>query len=110
MERLEGEIGKFIQVDTHTMKRSLIGFARLLVELEIDQELVKEIEIEDEDGEILLYKVDYEWLPITCTKCKNLGHHFSNCRKEEIQAKQKKNWSALQSRVHGHMPSTWLAF
>ncbi|XP_074315244.1 uncharacterized protein LOC141651429 [Silene latifolia] len=55
-----------------------------MVEVEIDQQFVTQIVFEDELGLEVKVAVEYDWLPITCQKCKDIGHKTSNCRRKEI--------------------------
>ncbi|XP_062075185.1 uncharacterized protein LOC133779211 [Humulus lupulus] len=77
---LVSTIGKPIMIDKITKNRSMIKFARILVEMEIADTLPKFISYFNEKGQIMEQIIDYEWLPTKCTKCKKLGHSVSSCK------------------------------
>ncbi|XP_074293387.1 uncharacterized protein LOC141620408 [Silene latifolia] len=74
LEKLASLIGKFVRIDDLTVECTLLGFARVLVEVEIDQKFPTRIDFEDELGKDIHVAVEYDWLPITCAKCKGIGH------------------------------------
>ena len=39
----------------------------------------------NEDDELVRVKVEYDWKPIICAKCKHHGHMESNCRMEVVK-------------------------
>jgi hypothetical protein len=52
---------------------------RVLVEVNIDSEFPKEIEIIGADGSRVAIGIEYPWLPVKCKKCKvlwSLGSHL----------------------------------
>ncbi|XP_074305014.1 uncharacterized protein LOC141639943 [Silene latifolia] len=81
LEKLSSLIGKFVHVDDLTVDRTLLGFARIMVEVEVDQKFPDKITFVDEMGQNVTVLVEYDWLPITCTKCKGIGHTEKQCRK-----------------------------
>jgi hypothetical protein len=76
-------IGKPICEDSVTENHSRLRFARVLVEVYIDAEFPKEIEVIGLDGGILTIGVEYPWLPIRCKKCRLFGHATYTCTKAE---------------------------
>ncbi|XP_074315565.1 uncharacterized protein LOC141651766 [Silene latifolia] len=81
LEKLASLIGKFVRVDDLTLDRTLLGFARVMVEVGIDQIFPEKINFLDELGQNVTVAVEYDWLPVTCTKCKGIGHKEAQCRK-----------------------------
>ncbi|XP_062119382.1 uncharacterized protein LOC133833143 [Humulus lupulus] len=73
-------IGKPIMIDKITQNRSMIKFARVLVEMEIANTLPKFISYFNDKGQIVEQIIDYEWLPTKCSNCKKLGHSVSSCK------------------------------
>ncbi|XP_074309059.1 uncharacterized protein LOC141643690 [Silene latifolia] len=90
LEKLASLIGKFVRIDDLTVERTLLGFARVLVEVEIDQKFPTRIEFEDELGKDIHVAVEYDWLPITCDKCKGIGHAATMCRRKEFYIQKPK--------------------
>ncbi|XP_074291861.1 uncharacterized protein LOC141618677 [Silene latifolia] len=83
LRKLSGEVGSFIKCDESTANRNFFGFARVLVEVQIGQSYPKELKFKDELGQMHRVRVEYDWLPLQCTKFKGLGHLQEDCRKGE---------------------------
>ncbi|XP_062075210.1 uncharacterized protein LOC133779239 [Humulus lupulus] len=96
LSALVSTIGKPIMIDKITQNRSMIKFARVLVEMEITDSLPKFISYFNEKGQIADQIIEYEWMPTKCSNCKKLGHSISSCkfvsevvwRKKEGQQKE----------------------
>ncbi|XP_074290503.1 uncharacterized protein LOC141617216 [Silene latifolia] len=67
--------------DEATSAKTRLGFARVMVEVPFGRQIPKCVKFMDEDGHTVSLKVDFEWKPIACSKCKGLGHETANCRK-----------------------------
>ncbi|GJT98779.1 RNA-directed DNA polymerase, eukaryota, reverse transcriptase zinc-binding domain protein [Tanacetum coccineum] len=88
---IASSLGKPMMMDTNTaaMCHKGIGnfdFARVLVEMDAEKELKKEIVIQyrDKNNNVKgskTVKVVYDWMPPACTKCKVFGHDNRHCRK-----------------------------
>jgi hypothetical protein len=76
-------IGKPLCVDSVIEEQLRIGFARVLVEVSIDSDFPKEIEIVGVDGNRVVVGIEYPWIPIKCMKCKSFGHLAHTCTKVE---------------------------
>ncbi|XP_062080661.1 uncharacterized protein LOC133785445 [Humulus lupulus] len=83
---LVSTIEKPIMVDKFTKDRSMIRFARVLVEMEITDDPPFIIHFVNERGQIQEQFVEYEWLPIKCSTCKGYGHNAAECKKTETKA------------------------
>ncbi|XP_062080239.1 uncharacterized protein LOC133784995 [Humulus lupulus] len=86
LSALVSTIGKPIMVDKFTKDRSMIRFARVLVEMEITDDRPFIIHFVNERGQIQEQFVEYEWLPIKCSTCKGYGHNAAECKKTETKA------------------------
>ncbi|KAK2418107.1 hypothetical protein QL285_040346 [Trifolium repens] len=60
--------------------RTFGHFVRVLVDLDISNELSYEILVERK-GFAFFVELEYENLPDYCSYCKNIGHNFDNCKK-----------------------------
>ncbi|GKV33629.1 hypothetical protein SLEP1_g42109 [Rubroshorea leprosula] len=84
--KLASYVGVPIATDALTAKRQRVAYARMLVEMEITDTLPRVIPIIGPKG-VFQQPVVYEWEPIRCGKCRNLGHEERKCT-----AKEKKLW------------------
>lgn len=82
LNRIASKIGKTIYVDRLTVEIGHISYARLLIKVDVTQDLHTEIYLEEE-GPVLTQIVEYEWLPIACTNCKNMDHAPGECKKNK---------------------------
>ncbi|XP_074305021.1 uncharacterized protein LOC141639953, partial [Silene latifolia] len=80
LEKLAGLLGKFLKIDELTLDKKLLGYAKVMVEVEVDKSYPNKIVFEDENGQEVTVLVEYDWLPITCLKCKGVGHRDIQCR------------------------------
>lgn len=72
---LASAVGKPIKVDTNTLKVQRGRFARICVEIDLNQPVVGKVWV---DG--FWYKVSYEGLHIICSNCGCYGHLGRNCK------------------------------
>ncbi|XP_048502930.2 uncharacterized protein LOC125498714 [Beta vulgaris subsp. vulgaris] len=61
--------------------------ARILIEVNVDQDFPSLIECENERNVQMKQEIHYEWKPMKCTKCHGFGHALNECKKEEKQNK-----------------------
>ncbi|XP_074298927.1 uncharacterized protein LOC141629907 [Silene latifolia] len=90
LRKISGLVGKMMRCDDATSKRAFLGYARIMVEVQIGQQFPTELEFVDELGKIQRVKVVYDWLPLSCDKCKGMGHEAIHCRK--IEGAPKRVW------------------
>ncbi|GLT95398.1 hypothetical protein SLE2022_130820 [Rubroshorea leprosula] len=84
--KLASYVGVPIATDALTAKRQRVAYARMLVEMEITDTLPRVVPIIGPKG-VFQQPVVFEWEPIRCGKCRNLGHEERKCT-----AKEKKVW------------------
>ncbi|XP_074265751.1 uncharacterized protein LOC141588195 [Silene latifolia] len=80
LEKLVGLLGKFLKRDAATEAKTRLGYARLLVEVEIGQEFPANLSFLDEKGNEISIQVEYEWKPTVCSTCKGIGHTHEMCK------------------------------
>jgi hypothetical protein len=81
-------IGEPLYADRCTMERSRISFARVCVEVDATNELLREFDIEEHSGvRFPVRVVSYEWEPDLCTQCKCFGHSILCQEREPGEAK-----------------------
>ncbi|XP_074289309.1 uncharacterized protein LOC141614463 [Silene latifolia] len=88
LEKLASLVGRFARIDDSTLDKTLLGFARIMVEVEIDQSFPNSVTFEDELGNEVKVAIEYDWLPITCKQCRGIGHATNACRRKVIGEKR----------------------
>jgi hypothetical protein len=79
-------VGKPLCADFVTEEQQQrLGFARVLVEVDMDSNFPKEIEVVGVDGSKVVVGIEYPWLPVKCKKCKSFGHLSDACSKVDKQ-------------------------
>ena len=78
-------VGKPLCADYVTKEQQTLGFARVLVKVDMDSNFPKEIEVVGVDGSRVVVGNKYLWLPVKCNKCKSFGHLSHACSKVEKQ-------------------------
>jgi hypothetical protein len=81
--KITSVLGTPLMTDECTANRYRISYARILVEIDVTQELITEITITNEKGDKMQQQVEYEWRPPYCSKCHRFGH--------KCEEKQQKN-------------------
>ncbi|WMV45432.1 hypothetical protein MTR67_038817 [Solanum verrucosum] len=107
LSKIGSSVGKPLYDDECTTQTSRISFARILVEVDLTRPLEKVIKIQDPKGKIVEQKVWYEWKPIFCQKCLQVGHACvdKQAAPTQIQKKsqgqgQRKEWIPTTSKAH----------
>ncbi|KAF8044551.1 hypothetical protein N665_8001s0001 [Sinapis alba] len=58
---------------------TMIGEAKIMVEVELDKPFPQKIAAWDKQGNYSMVDVEYSWLPSKCEKCGQLGHKAKRC-------------------------------
>ncbi|KAH0661616.1 hypothetical protein KY284_026547 [Solanum tuberosum] len=74
LSKIGSSLGNPLYADECTTQTSRISFARILIEMDITRILPIVIKIKDPKGRVLEQQVRYEWKPIFCQKCFQVGH------------------------------------
>jgi hypothetical protein len=82
-------VGKPLYGDRITEQQIQLGFARVLVEIDIKSKCPKEILIRRANGTSNSIGVEYPWLPTKCSTCGGFGHATYACATNK---KEKKIW------------------
>ncbi|XP_062114048.1 uncharacterized protein LOC133825068 [Humulus lupulus] len=80
---LVSTIGKPMLVDKVTKERSMVKFARVLVDVEILDDVPKTINFLNGRGQLMEQLLEFEWLPTQCKGCKVLGHSEAFCNRKQ---------------------------
>ncbi|XP_062085939.1 uncharacterized protein LOC133792048 [Humulus lupulus] len=98
LSALFSTIGKTIMIDKITKERSMIKFARVLVDMEIAENLPQYINYLNERGHVMEQPIEYEGLPTKCSNCKKLGHTVASCKfVSEVAWRKKESKSNLET-------------
>ncbi|XP_074267269.1 uncharacterized protein LOC141590593 [Silene latifolia] len=84
--KISGLIGEFIKCDLATEDKTRLGFARVMIEIQIGSPLPDKVKFLDEQGNLIIIDVEFEWKSLVCAACKGLGHGTADCRKAKKQA------------------------
>ncbi|XP_074266519.1 uncharacterized protein LOC141589794 [Silene latifolia] len=68
LKKLSSVVGRFIRCDENTLHKNFLGFARVMIEVEIRQQFPDQILFLDENGKNQKARVQYDWLPLSCSK------------------------------------------
>lgn len=78
-------VGKPLYADKVTEEQKRLGFARVLVEIDVNSDCPKEIIICRGNGANITIGVEYPWLPLKCSCCGGVGHAAYSCSKKDKQ-------------------------
>lgn len=91
---LSKAIGKFVKLHPTTEKCVRLDVARVLVKVNLHQELVEKISFQDKEGNLREIEVAYPWLPRRCSVFRRWGHKGQDCLSNDVRILRKKS-------VHG---------
>ncbi|CAN6832061.1 unnamed protein product, partial [Brassica oleracea] len=77
---------------------TLMGEAKILVEVKLDRPFAQRVAIEDESGSVSMVDVVYSWLPSKCARCGQLGHKASRCLGQPLDPTRSTKTSSPVSR------------
>lgn len=102
LSKIRSRSGQSLYADKFTTQASRITFARILVKMNVTKELLKEVKIQGARGKVFKQTVVYEWKPIFCQKCLQVGHICGEKAKEPALRKQEngmgKEWKATTNK------------
>ncbi|XP_074290277.1 uncharacterized protein LOC141617008 [Silene latifolia] len=81
--------------DTATVDKTMLGFARVMVDVPFGLRIPENVKFLDEDGQVVSIPVEFEWKPILCKQCGGIGHETATCRKPKPKGKpviDKQQW------------------
>ena len=82
LSKIGSILGITLKIDKYVKDKSMLRYARLLVEMQLEGQFPEYIEFTNEKNVLIRQKVVYEWMPLKCTYCKMFGHLQENCRKQ----------------------------
>ncbi|KAK4730250.1 hypothetical protein R3W88_023238 [Solanum pinnatisectum] len=88
---IAGLIGNPIKADATITNKARLAYVRILVEMPLNKENPDGVMFENEIGRIIDQKVEYEWKPVLCSRCKNFGHEWNEYRRQQRDVNADKN-------------------
>ncbi|KAL2894592.1 hypothetical protein RDABS01_010501 [Bienertia sinuspersici] len=92
LEEILKPVGKLIRVDENTARRDKLQYARVTIEVEVNQAFPDSVRFYNEKGGLENATLNYEWLPTICSNCKKMGHNASICYTEKEGRKPGQVW------------------
>ena len=87
-----------LKTDKYTKDRTMIKYARLLINISLEGPFPNNIEFFNEDEVLLRQKVICEWKPIKYSHCKMFGHEEVSCKKKKGLRTE---WRPIQKDAQG---------
>ncbi|XP_074297639.1 uncharacterized protein LOC141628386 [Silene latifolia] len=106
LPRIAGLVGKYVKMDGATADKIRLSYARVMVELQMNQKLPEKVHFLDKTGQMVMVPVEYEWKPISCTSYKGMGHDSTQCRKPAPKSGGKKG-RALVTKSKAPVTQIW---
>ena len=63
-----GYLGNIIKIDTTTLNKDRMWYARVLVVMDINKGFQEELFYTNEHDELVSQEVQYDWIPLWCSK------------------------------------------
>jgi hypothetical protein len=76
---IAGALGRPLDLDEATKKRTFGHFPRILIDVDLNSNLHERIIVERNDFEFYV-DVEYENIPPFCNSCHIIGHSINNCK------------------------------
>ena len=86
LSKISSLLGKPIQSDRLTASMDRISYARVLVEINLMEDLPCSVRIGLPNGSLLEQPVIYEYLPVFCRTCHVIGYSTANCGKQTARS------------------------
>ncbi|KAH0745897.1 hypothetical protein KY285_007554 [Solanum tuberosum] len=83
LTKIAGLVGNPLKAGTTTTNKVRLTYAKVLMVMPLNKEYPTGEMFENEVGKIVEQKVECEWKPVWCTKCKNYGHELKECRRQQ---------------------------
>ncbi|KAL6586058.1 hypothetical protein OROMI_002702 [Orobanche minor] len=83
--------------DEFTIKQCKVGFARILIKVDVSQPVVKMTRVKIPGGPTIDQIFEYENLPEFCQQCQTIGHRCRPARNEQREVVQPPNMPAQEA-------------
>jgi hypothetical protein len=94
-------IGKTVKVDRNTLFQERGKYARVCVEVDLNEPLLAMFELKDR-----VYTVEYEGLHMLCRSCGKFGHYVDGCLNKKTQSTDNMRIEEGQSTISGEATRT----
>ena len=74
LSKIGSMLGIPIKMDRYTVEKSMLRYARLLIDINLGDDSPNYIEFANDKDVLVRQPITYEWKPIQCTPCKMYGH------------------------------------
>lgn len=92
LDKLLTSLGLPIKADQATTNRERVGYPRYLVEMDMTSKFPNTLQFKNEKGILMVQPIQYDWIPVKCSKCQMIGYGEDKCRKEQGQKPVQKVW------------------
>jgi len=96
LSKIGSTLGISIKTDKYTKEKTMLRYARLLIEIQLEDVFREYIEFINDRSVLVRQKVEYEWKPTKCCHCKMFGHVKEECSKK---TQVRKEWRVIQRQV-----------
>lgn len=79
LSKFASKIGRTLYTYKQTAESHWVVYARVCVELKVNDPRLNQIPYMDEKGRLASQKVEYEWIPPSCKTCTKFGHDIKHC-------------------------------
>ncbi|KAJ8433707.1 hypothetical protein Cgig2_019816 [Carnegiea gigantea] len=87
LSKIGSLIGISIKTDRYTKEKSMLRYARMLIDFPLKEEFPEYIEFANDKDVLIRQSVLYEWQPIKCKHCHTYGHLEDQCSKKQAPRK-----------------------
>ncbi|KAJ8420198.1 hypothetical protein Cgig2_028421 [Carnegiea gigantea] len=95
--KIRSILGIPIKTDKYTKQKTLLKYARLLIDISLDDAFPVYIEFFNDHNVLGRQQVKYEWKPTKCGHCRMFRHSEDECRKKTMVRKE---WRVVQRQVN----------
>ncbi|KAJ8419287.1 hypothetical protein Cgig2_016815 [Carnegiea gigantea] len=88
LSKLGSILGIPIKTDRYTMEKARLKYARLLIEIPVDDTFPRYIEFVNDQEVVVRQQMEYEWKPIKCLHYRMYGQIEEECRKKAINRQE----------------------
>jgi len=88
LSKICSTLGIPLKTDQFTKNKTMIKYARVLVDMKLEGSFSEFIEFFNEFDILIRQHIHYEWLPVKCLHCGMYGHKDDVCKKKSMPRKE----------------------